>query len=73
MLSYNTLGGTGKKATEHMLTEFHKTLAEHNQGIAKDRARLDEALETTRSVAARASGVTSAKQLAELIPAKYKS
>jgi len=73
MLSYNTLGGTGKRATEQILSEFHKQLGEHNQVIAKDRARLDEALETTRSIASRASTVTTAKQLADLIPSKYKS
>jgi len=73
MLSYNTLGGTGKEATEQMLKEFHTQLTEHNKVIAKDKARLDEALETTRTIASKAASVTSAKQLADLIPAKYKA
>jgi argininosuccinate lyase len=66
MMSYNSLGGTGPKAVETMLKQFREELANHQKVLDADNARVSDALEFTRQLAAKASGIKNAEELKKL-------
>jgi len=72
VLSYKSLGGTGKEPVEEMLKQFNTQLKQHKDVLAADQARVNGALEATRKVAEKAKGVKTAQELLNLIPAEYK-
>jgi len=72
MLSYKSLGGTGKEPVEEMIKQFNSQLNKHKEVLAADQARVDGALEVTRKIAEKSKGVKSAQELANLIPAEYR-
>jgi len=71
MLSYNSLGGTGKAATEAMLTDYNECITEHKKVLKADQNRVDSAYNTTRAIAEKAKGVKTAQELLNLIPKEY--
>ena len=73
MLSYNSLGGTGPKSVQAMLDDFNNQLKEHRRVLKEDQTRVDNAFLACREIARRAEGVTTAKQLRDLIPRDRKS
>jgi argininosuccinate lyase len=66
MMSYNSLGGTGPQAVKNMLNQFREELNNHKKVLDADNARVNGALEFTRSVAAKAAKIQSAEQLKKL-------
>ena len=73
MLSYNSLGGTGPKSVQAMLDDFNNQLKEHRRVLKEDQTRVDNAFLACREIARRAEGVTTAKQLRDLIPSEYRN
>jgi argininosuccinate lyase len=66
MMSYNSLGGTGPDAVNTMLKQFREELANHKQVLDADNARVANALEFTRNLAAQAANTKSADELKKL-------
>jgi argininosuccinate lyase len=67
MLSYNSVGGTGAKATADMIQEFREDAARQRAALAADQARVDNALATARKIAQSAAGVKTAADLDKLV------
>jgi len=71
MLSYDSLGGTGKKAVQKMLKEFNEELAGHRKVLEADKKRVKTAYEASRSLAAEMDGVSHLDQFKAIIQ-KYR-
>jgi len=66
MMSYNSLGGTGPEAVNIMLKQFREELNNHQKVLDADNARVSNALEFTRTLAAKAANIKSAEELKKL-------
>jgi len=73
MLSYKSLGGTGKEPVEKMIKDFQAQLETHKSELSVDQKRVSGALETTRSIAEKAKSVKTSKDLLNLIPHNYRT
>lgn len=67
MMSYNSQGGTGKVAVEKMIKDMYAALDAHSKVVAADKARVDNAYNRTRKIAAAAGAVQSRDDLKKLI------
>jgi len=72
MLSYESRGGTGKKAVEKVIKDSRSELESFRAEIKKDKARVDTAFNACRSIAKDAgAGIKDREQLKKLIE-KYR-
>ena len=71
MLTYNSLGGTGPVAVAQMLKDFKADLDAQKKTWDDDNARVTNAYDVTRAIAAKAGSIKTAADLRALIPAQY--
>jgi argininosuccinate lyase len=67
MLTYNSLGGTGKKAVQATMANLHKKLEQQKAELAADKKIVADAREKCRQIASEAAGVTDVNAFRKIV------